>query len=392
VASAGVLTAFVEHLAPQVIVTGLTRTAAIAMCTCIAACTSHPSTEQGAAQHAAVDLHAGHPVASSAAPGSTDRRVPAINKTPAPGPAPDGMGWIPGGEFWMGCQNCGMPDALPVHLAYVDGFWMDRTPVTNAEFERFVAATGYVTVAERKPDSREFPSAPPEMLVPGSAVFAPPPGPVPLDSAMRWWRYMPGASWRHPEGPQSTLRARANHPVVHVAWDDAAAYAKWVGKRLPTEAEFEFAARGGLDRSLYAWGNELMPGGRPVANIWQGHFPDANTRADGYAGTSPVDAFPPNEYGLHDMGGNVWQWCADWYRPDAYNRAARVASTARNPRGPEDSDDPEEPGLLKRVTRGGSFLCTGEYCARYLVGSRGKAEINSGSANLGFRLAKSQAD
>jgi formylglycine-generating enzyme required for sulfatase activity len=301
------------------------------------------------------------------------------------------MMWIPGGEFWMGCENCGMPDALPVHLAYVDGFWMDRTPVTNAEFERFVAATGYVTVAERKPDSREFPSAPPEMLVPGSAVFAPPPGPVPLDNALRWWRYVPGASWRHPEGPRSTLNGLANHPVVHVAWSDAVAYAKWAGKRLPTEAEFEFAARGGLDRSLYAWGNELMPGGRPVANIWQGHFPDTNTRTDGYAGTSPVEAFPPNNYGLHDMGGNVWQWCADWYRPDTYDRAARAASPARNPRGPDDNDDPQEPGLLKRVTRGGSFLCTGEYCARYLVGSRGKAEISSGSANLGFRLTKSPA-
>ncbi len=294
------------------------------------------------------------------------------------------MVWIPGGEFSMGCDGCGMPDALPVHRVYVSGFWMDRTPVTNAEFERFVAATGYVTVAERKPDPRQFPNVPPEMLVPGSAVFAPPSAPVALDNHLQWWRYVPGANWRHPDGPQSTLDGRANHPVVHIAWDDAREYAKWAGKRLPTEAEFEFAARGGLERNLYAWGNELTPGGRAMANIWQGHFPDANSATDGYATTSPVDAFPPSGYGLYDMGGNVWQWCADWYRPDAY-----TASASRNPQGPDDSYDPEEPDTKKRVTRGGSFLCTGSYCARYLVGSRGKAEVSSAASNLGFRLVKS---
>lgn len=352
--------------------------AALVVCTCLAACSSQPPTGDGAAQQAA--------------PASTDRRAPVINKTPPPGPAPDGMVWVPGGEFWMGCENCHMPDALPLHLVAVDGFWANRTPVTNAEFERFVAATGYVTVAERKPDPREFPTVPPETLVPGSAVFAPPSGPVPLDNHLRWWRYVPGANWRHPEGPQHTMKALANHPVVHIAWEDAMAYAKWARKRLPTEAEFEFAARGGLDRNRYAWGNELMPGGRPAANIWQGHFPDTNTRADGYARTSPVNAFTPNGYGLYDMGGNVWQWCADWYRPDAYARAARGPSPVRNPRGPDDSDDPQEPGLPKRVTRGGSFLCADEYCTRYLVGSRGKSEISSGTSNLGFRLAKSAAD
>ncbi len=334
------------------------------------ACTSHPSTKEVSAQHATSDPSAG----------------PAIDKTPPPGRAPEGMAWIPGGTFWMGCETCGMPDALPIHLVSVDGFWMDQTPVTNAAFDRFVAATGYVTLAERIPDRREFPAAPPEMLVPGSAVFTPPPAPVPLDNYLRWWRYVPGASWRHPEGPGSALTGRADHPVVHVGWEDVAAYAKWAAKRLPTEAEFEFAARGGLDRNLYAWGNELSPGGRPAANIWQGHFPDLNTRVDGYAGTSPVTAFPPNGYGLYDMGGNVWQWCADWYRADAYDRGAAGPAPVRNPRGPYDSADPQEPGLLKRVTRGGSFLCTGEYCARYLVGSRGKAEIGSGAANLGFRL------
>jgi formylglycine-generating enzyme len=198
-----------------------------------------------------------------------------------------------------------------------------------------------------------------------------------------------GANWRHPDGPASTINGLESHPVVHVAFEDAIAYAKWAGKRLPTEAEFEFAARGALDRNLYPWGNELKPAGRVPANIWEGHFPDANNRADGYFKTSPVKAFPANSYGLHDVGGNVWQWCADWYRPDYYRTFADPQVAARNPIGPESSFDPDEPGAQKRVTRGGSFLCSGEYCSRYLVGSRGKAEISSGSSNLGFRLVKS---
>jgi formylglycine-generating enzyme len=326
-----------------------------------------------------------HPNAAAA----TARPTPRRSTAPASGPAPAGMVWIPGGDFWMGCEDCGMPDALPVHLVSVAGFWMDATPITNAEFDRFVRATGHITVAERKPDPKEFPGVPAEKLVAGSIVFTPPDHPVSLDDYSKWWSYVPGANWRHPDGPESTLKGLDDYPVVHIAFEDAMAYAKWSGKRLPTEAEFEFAARGGLDRNFYAWGNELKPGGQVPANIWEGHFPDANNRADGYFKTSPVTAFPPNRYGLRDVGGNVWQWCADWYRPDYYTTFRDPHAAAANPTGPSSSFDPEEPSAAKRVTRGGSFLCSGEYCSRYLVGSRGKAEISSGSSNLGFRLVKS---
>lgn len=288
----------------------------------------------------------------------------------------------------MGCDGCEMPDAQPVHLVSIDGFWMDRTPVTNAQFEEFVRATRYVTAAERKPDPKDYPGVDPIKLVAGSAVFSPPARDVTLDDVTQWWRYVPGASWKHPEGPASSIEGRDDHPVVQIAWEDAAAYAKWAGKRLPREAEFEFAARGGLDRNLYAWGNELKPGGKWVANIWQGRFPSQNTRDDGYLGTSPVTAFPPNGFGLYDVGGNVWQWCADWYRTDYY---ANLSSNglARNPQGPPDSYDPKEPGVAKRVQKGGSFLCSDRYCSRYLAGSRGRGAVDSGGSNTGFRCVKS---
>jgi formylglycine-generating enzyme len=303
---------------------------------------------------------------------------------------PTNMVWIAGGTFWMGCDGCGMPDALPAHRVSVDGFWMDRTPVTNADFERFVNATGYVTVAERPLDPKDFPGVPRDKLVPGSAVFKATSHPVPLDNPLRWWHYTAGANWKHPEGPGSGIQDRSDHPVVHIAFEDALAYARWAGKRLPTEAEYEFAARGGLDRNLYAWGNELTPGGRAVANTWQGQFPVKDSGEDGYIGTSPVTAFPPNGFGLYDMGGNVWQWCADWYRPDYYGTLARAGLLANNPQGPGASYDPQEPRAAKRVVRGGSYLCTDQYCARYLVGSRGKAEVSSGTSNLGFRLVRSR--
>jgi formylglycine-generating enzyme required for sulfatase activity len=298
------------------------------------------------------------------------------------------MVWVPGGTFHMGCDDCGMPDALPSHLVAVSGFWMDLTPVTNAEFERFVAATKYVTVAERPLRPADYPGVPIDKLVPGSAVFKPTSTPVPLDNPLQWWQYTPGANWRHPEGPATTVRGRENHPVVHVAYEDAMAYATWAGKRLPTEAEFEFAARGGLDRNRFPWGNELRPGNKPAANIWQGPFPARDLAADGYAGTSPVTAFPPNGFGLYDVGGNVWQWTADWYRADYYATLASQGGVAVDPKGPADSFDPAEPGAAKRVIRGGSYLCTDQYCARYLVGSRGKSEVSSGTSNLGFRLVR----
>lgn len=302
---------------------------------------------------------------------------------------PNDMVLIPAGIFDMGCSDCKMDDALPVHRVELSAYWIDKTPVTNAQFAAFVAATGYQTIAERPLDPREFPGADPADLVPGSIVFVPPSEPVDLADFRNWWRYVPGASWQHPEGPGSNLEGRADHPVVHVAFADAQAYAVWAGKRLPTEAEFEYAARGGLPSEKYSWGSELKPHQNWAANIWQGPFPNQNLTEDGYAGTSPVQKFPPNGYGLYDMGGNVWQWCNDWYRPDYYAFVAQQAVLVKNPAGPQTSMDPLEPGLQKRVQRGGSFLCSDQYCERYLVGSRGKGEINSASSNVGFRCAKS---
>ena len=314
--------------------------------------------------------------------------VVSIDSTPPVGPAPEGMVWIPSGTFWMGCNDCDMPDTQPVHLVSVDGFWMDRTPVTNNQFASFVKSTGYLTIAERKPDPKDYPGVDPSKLVAGSAVFTAPPGDVPLDDANQWWKYVPGASWKHPEGPDTTVEGREGHPVVHIAWEDAAAYALWKGMRLPTEAEFEFAARGGLDRNPYAWGAELKPEGAWAANTWQGRFPSNNLVEDGYLRTSPVTAFPANGFGLYDVAGNVWQWCADWYRPDYF---ATLAATGKadNPQGPPDSYDPNEPGARKRVQKGGSFLCSDRYCSRYLVGSRGRGAVDSGGSNIGFRCVKS---
>jgi formylglycine-generating enzyme len=305
--------------------------------------------------------------------------VVGCRRSAEPRVAPAGMVRIPGGTFRMGCANCGMPDAEPVHLVSVDAFWMDETPVTNAQYATFVAATGYVTIAERQPDAKDYPGVPADKLVAGSACFRPPSKPVSLDNPSAWWTYQPGANWMHPEGPGSTLDGRDDHPAVHIAWDDAQAYAKWAGKRLPTEAEYEFAARGGLDGKHFAWGDELKPGGAWPANIWQGQFPSQDRGEDGYRTTSPVKAFPPNGFGLYDVGGNVWQWCADWYRPD-YFAQMKAQGTVRNPQGPGDSVDPQEPGIPKRVQKGGSFLCSDQYCARYHAGSRGRGAVDSSVA------------
>lgn len=320
------------------------------------------------------------------------------NRESPAGPAPPGMVWIPGGEFSMGCEDprgCvagghdPMPDARPIHRVYVDGFWIDATEVTNEQFERFIQATGYVTVAQRKPSPEEFPTVPSEQLVPGSLVFTQTQGPVSLDNPCPWWRFQPGADWRHPEGPGSDIRNREKYPVVHIAYPDAVAFAAWAGKRLPTEAEWEFAARGGLAGRVYAWGNDLHPDGRFMANTFQGRFPYRDSGDDGFAGIAPVARFHPNAYGLHDVAGNVWEWVSDWYRPDYYARLAETGRIARNPQGPDDSWDPAEPFVKKRVQRGGSFLCTDEYCTRYMVGTRGKGEVNTASNHVGFRCAAS---
>jgi formylglycine-generating enzyme len=338
--------------------------------------------------------HAVEPVAS-AAKATSSFALTIANSSKPPSPLPEGMVWIPGGEFSMGsegkcdgkscCSPSTVADALPIHRVYVDGFWMDATDVTNAQFEKFVQVTGYVTIAERAPTTEEFPTAPPENLVAGSVVFTPTSVPVSLDNPYQWWSYIKGANWRHPEGPQSDTKARENYPVVQIAYPDAVAYAKWAGKRLPTEAEWEFAARGSLSGKLYAWGDEFKPGGKFMANTYQGVFPVKDTGEDGFAGTSPVGSFPANGYGIYDMAGNVWQWCSDWYRPDYFKQLAEDGDVARNPQGPETAFDPTEPTEKKRVQKGGSYLCTDQYCTRYMVGTRGKGEVNTGTNHLGFR-------
>lgn len=295
---------------------------------------------------------------------------------------------IPSGTFWMGANDPAMHDALPIHKVTVSGFWMDITPVTNAQFAKFVDATGYVTVAERPLDEMLYPGVPKENLVAGSVVFREPSHAVTLNAHEQWWAFVPGASWRHPEGPESDLTDRSDHPVVQVAYDDVLAYAKWAGKRLPTEAEWERAARGGLDRKPYVWGDEFMPGGQHMTNTFQGDFPHHNSAEDGYVATSPVRSFSANGYGLYDVAGNVWEWVSDWYRPDHYHARTALARAVINPQGPSTSFDPQEPSVPKRVQKGGSYLCTDQYCTRYMPGTRGRGDPETATNHVGFRLVR----
>jgi formylglycine-generating enzyme len=316
---------------------------------------------------------------------------------------PPGMVWIAGGEFTMGNNDVrSFPNERPAHRMHVEGFWMDEHDVTNAEFAKFVEATGYVTTAEKRPDweelKKQLPPGTPKpddsVLVAGSLVFTPTSQPVPLNDLSAWWRWVPGACWRHPEGSDSNITGRESHPVVQVSWDDAVAYAKWAGKRLPTEAEWEFAARGGLEGKRYIWGNEFRPNGKHMANTWQGLFPVTNTAEDGFIGTSPVKSFPPNGYGLYDMAGNVWQWCSDWYRVDAFTQiATELASknVCRDTGGPNESWDPTDPDAPKRVVKGGSFLCSSSYCESYRPSARRGTPPDTGSSHTGFRCAISKA-
>lgn len=294
--------------------------------------------------------------------------------------------WIPDGTFRMGSDRH-YPEERPAHDVYVDGFWIDRHEVTTAQFAEFVAATGYVTVAERPLDPADYPGVPPEHLAPGSMVFTRTTGPVDLRDQRNWWAWTPGASWRHPEGPGRSAGDRADHPVVQVAHEDAAAYARWAGKALPTEAEWERAARGGLDGAEYTWGDDRLPDSHPRANWWQGQFPWQNTLDDGHEGSAPVGSFPANGFGLYDMAGNVWEWTDDWFA--ARRQPVSGCCMPRNPRGGDErlSYNPRQTHfqIPRKVVKGGSFLCADNYCMRYRPAARQAQDVDSGMSHIGFR-------
>jgi formylglycine-generating enzyme len=306
-----------------------------------------------------------------------------------------GMVWIPSGTFMMGADNNqASHDEYPKHVVKINGFWMDETEVTNAQFQAFVDATQYVTIAERTPTWEDIkkhlppdtPKPPDSIFVAGSLVFVKPKKEVSLNDYGQWWVFMKGANWRHPQGEMSDLKGKEPYPVVHIAWEDAMAYCKWVGKRLPTEAEWEYAARGGQVGKIYPWGNESVDEGQPKANSWQGEFPYLNKKKDGFEGLSPVKSFPKNGFGLYDVAGNVWEWCFDWY--DAYYYKTDIGKVADNPQGPSSSFDPDEPLMPKKVVRGGSFLCNDDYCSGYRVARRMKSSMDTGLEHTGFRCVK----
>ncbi|WP_297097568.1 formylglycine-generating enzyme family protein [uncultured Draconibacterium sp.] len=310
----------------------------------------------------------------------------------------EGMVFIEGGTFEMGADNDqARPDEFPKHPVKVNSFWMDVHEVTNAQFKKFVDETGYITEAEKDIDwevmKTQVPPGtakpPAEMLKAGSMVFTPPSQAVPLNDYSQWWSWVVGANWKHPEGPESTIFGRENHPVVHICWNDAVAYCKWAGKRLPTEAEWEFAARGGLENNIYPWGNEHIEDGSPKANSWNGHFPNMNTQKDGFYSTAPVESYAPNPYKLYDMAGNVWEWTADWYDMDYYKSLPTNKVTA-DPKGPEKSNDARNPYDKRKTIRGGSFLCNDSYCSSYRVAARMPGEIYTGMSHTGFRCVKDE--
>ena len=310
--------------------------------------------------------------------------------TAPPSPAPKGMAWIPGGTFLMGSNFEGYDEESPPHTVTVDGFFMDENPVTVGQFQRFVKETGYVTIAERPLDPAYYPNVDPSALVPGSMVFHRTKGPVNLKVMSNWWSYVQGAQWRHPEGPGSGIGERQRHPVVHVCWEDVEAYAAWAGKALATEAEWEFAARGGLHGATYAWGDEFAPGGKMMANTWQGDFPWANDLLDGHDRTSPVGSFRPNGYGLYDMTGNVWEWTSDFYtpkHPDEIRHACCVPSNPRVERADEsyDTADPGAAHIPRKVIKGGSHLCAPNYCHRYRPAARQPQMVETSMSHIGFR-------
>lgn len=315
---------------------------------------------------------------------------------PAKAETHEGMVWIEGGTYMMGGDNHqASEDEFPKHKVTVNGFWMDIKEVTNAQFAEFVKATGYITTAERKPDWNELkkqlppntPKPDESQLVAASLVFMPAKGPVNLNDYSQWWNWMPGASWKHPRGVNSTIKGKENYPVVHISWYDAQAYCKWAGKRLPTEAEWEYAARGGLKNQIYPWGNENVDEGRPKTNSWQGSFPDKNTLRDKFYNAAPVGSFAANGYGLYDMAGNVWEWCSDLYHHQYYG-SINTSSGISNPEGPSKGFDPQEPLAQKRVIRGGSFLCNDSYCSGYRVARRMKSTEDSSMEHLGFRCVR----